>query len=81
MKTIATRVITALAAPAIAAGILTGGLALGIAAPATAAQSCTTAGSLGVTPNAVNPLTRPAQVNAIQPPTHVFAPPSSCLGS
>jgi len=82
MTTISNRIITALAAPAAAAGILLGGVALSTAAPAVAGtQNCTTSGIAAVTPNSANPLTRAAQVNAIQPPTHVWAPPTSCLGS
>lgn len=82
MTTISNRIITALAAPMAAAGILAGGMALATVAPAVAsAQTCITTGSAGVTPNSINPLTRPAQVNAIQLPTHVFAPPSSCIGN
>ena len=80
MTTFSNRIITTLTAPALAAGILAGGIALGTAAPAVAAtQNCITTGSAGVTPNSVNPLTRVAQVNAIQAPTHVFAPPTSCI--
>lgn len=82
MSIITHRILTALAAPAVAIGIMLGGIAPGIVAPAIAGtRPCITSGSASVSPNSVNPLTRPAQVNAIQPPTHVWAPPSSCLGS
>lgn len=79
MNAITTRMITALAAPAFAAGILAGGAALATAAPVVA-QTCTTTGNAYVTPNSVNPLTRPAQVNAVQATTQVWAAPSTCLG-
>lgn len=82
MTTFSNRIITALAAPAVAAGILAGGIALGTAAPAVAAtQTCITSGAVGAAPSYANPLTRAAQVNAIEAPAHVFAPPTSCFGN
>jgi hypothetical protein len=80
--TITRRIVTALTGPAIAAGILAGGLALGAPAQAqtTAAATCVTAPVLGSAPTMLNPLTRAAQVATYDSITQPTVAAVSCLG-
>ena len=84
MNTITRRVVTILAGPAITTGFLAAGIIAGAPAQAKAQTvkqpTCITSPVVGPTPNTQNPLTRAAQVNAIQPATHVFSPAVSCIG-
>lgn len=84
MNTITRRIITTLAGPAIAAGVLAGGIALGApaqaAAPAGQNSTCVTSFVPGPTPDTLSPLTRAAQVNAVEHISRVFSPPTSCVG-
>jgi hypothetical protein len=79
----ARRIATALAGPAVAAGILTGGIALSASAQAqpNAGNACTTSGVPAATPNpnTLNPLTRAAQVKAVSP-AQMQSGAVSCLG-
>jgi hypothetical protein len=77
------RIVTALTGPAIAAGILAGGLALGAPAQAQATMgtaTCVTAPVLGTSPNMLNPLTRAAQVATYDSITQPKVAAVSCLG-
>jgi hypothetical protein len=77
------RIATALTGPAIAAGILAGGLALGAPAQAQAAMgtaTCVTAPVPGTSPNMLNPLTRAAQVATYDSITQPTVAAVSCLG-
>lgn len=84
MNTITRRIITTLAGPAITAGVIAGGIALG--APAQASTqvgqnpTCVTTIVPGPTPDTLSPLTRAAQVNAAEHISRVFSPPTSCIG-
>jgi len=81
--TITRRIVTALTGPAIAAGILAGGLALGAPAQAQATMgtaTCVTAPVLGTSPNMLNPLTRAAQVATYDAATQPTVAAVSCLG-
>jgi len=82
-RRIARRVATALAGPAVAAGILTGGIALSASAQAQpiAGNTCTTSGAPAAmpNPNTLNSLTRAAQVKAIGP-AQMPSVAVSCLG-
>ncbi len=83
--TITHRIVTALAAPGIAGGILLAGLSA--ASPAAAdpvgslGATCFTTGSTSTTPNSAGPLTRPALVSTVEPGYGVFAVPRACFGS
>lgn len=79
------RIVTALTGPAVAAGILAGGLALGAPAKAEPSLSmttpCVTAAVRGMAaPNMFNPLTRPAQVAAYEAPSVPTPAATSCIG-
>lgn len=82
-SSLARRIATALAGPAVAAGILTGGIALSASAQAqpNAGNACTTSGVPAAmpNPNTLNPLTRAAQVKAISP-AQMQSGAVSCLG-
>jgi len=82
-RSFARRIVTALAGPAVAAGILTGGIALSASAQAQpiAGNTCMTS-SAPVNmpnPNTLSPLTRAAQVKAISP-AQMQSAAVSCLG-
>lgn len=78
------RIVTAVTGPAVAAGILAGGLALGAPAQAQPSLSmtttCVTAPVRGMAPNMFNPLTRPAQVAAYEAPSVPTPAATSCIG-
>jgi hypothetical protein len=82
--TITRRIVTALSGPAIAAGILAGGLAFGAPAqaqtPAANATTCVTAPVLGSAPDLLNPLTRAAQVATYEFINQPTVAAVSCLG-
>ncbi len=81
--TVTRRIVTALTGPAIAAGILAGGLALGAPAQAQVTMgtaTCVTAPVLGTSPNMLNPLTRAAQVAPYDSATQPTVAAVSCLG-
>lgn len=82
--TVTRRIVTALTGPAIAAGILAGGLALGAPAQAQAqatvgTATCVTAPVLGTSPNMLNPLTRAAQVATYDAARQPTVAAVSCL--
>lgn len=79
--TVTRRIVTALTGPAIAAGILAGGLALGAPAQAqtTGTATCVTAPVLGTSPNMLNPLTRAAQVATYDAASQSTVAAVSCL--
>lgn len=78
------RIVTALTGPAVAAGVLAGGLALGAPAQAQPALSmtttCVTAPVRGMAPTMFNPLTRPAQVAAYEAASVPTPVATSCIG-
>ena len=82
-RSFARRIVTALAGPAVAAGILTGGIALSASAQAQpiAGNTCTTSSApVNMSnPNTLSPLTRAAQVQAISP-AQMQSAAVSCLG-
>jgi hypothetical protein len=80
--TVTRRIVTALTGPAIAAGILAGGLALGAPAQAqttVGTATCVTAPVLGKSPNMLNPLTRAAQVATYDAASQSTVAAVSCL--
>ena len=81
MTTITRRIITSLAAPAIAAGFLAGGLLTGPPAQAqTGTASCVTARVTATSAQMLNPLTRPAQLANVRAPEQPVEAATSCLG-
>ena len=79
------RIVTALAGPAVAAGILVGGLAFGAPAQAqvssgASSATCVTAPVSGTAPDMLNPLTRAAQVATYDSATQPTAAARSCIG-
>lgn len=82
--TITQRIVTALAGPAVFAGVLAGAISLGAPANAAPAPSsgmtCTTANVVADSPAETSLLTRPGQLNAARASSGANVSATSCIG-